>query len=507
MAKLDHILLVFLSHEINGENLPAKFLKYNPLKISTYTEWRQNHIPHGFCFLEITVGVDFYFGIPLTPAGQSPRYEVLIGTPSNEADYVVESSEGVIASGTAMSISPDVVRIDDAFQVISSAFSERMKGVKVYASGENPIYILVIIKYNFFGNFQQVVGYGSFPIHRNTENNDTDTYVYYAISTDYNGDPTATNQRSSILLIGNYENTSVSITPTQNISLPQDAQDDSSQVEVAAGTTHTVTLHSLQTLGFSNLLDLTGTKIVSDKPLTVITGHQCARVPSDIGFCEPTYVHLPPVFNWGQEFLLAPFAGRTANQQYKLVTSVNSTFVEYRCGTQATQRIEVVGAGNGHLLVIPNNSYCFLVSSYPIFVVQIAPGFGTDNAGDTAIAAVAPISGHVSDTEFASIPSDFPDNFITVTVEAQHFDASEIQLDGNTLNCTWTDIYHTVNNDIVGRGCTFLLSDNVTHNVSHLGENGTLSVVVYGWNTQFAHGYAYLTNFNLQPLNGKNGVW
>ena len=448
----------------------------------------------------------FYFGIPLAPAGQTPRYEVIIRTPLEQASYIVESSEGEVDSGVATSSIPGVVMIDSDFQVNSSEFRERIKGLRVHASSENSIYVLVNIKYNFFGDFPQVIGYGSFPILPNEENNDTDTYVYYAMSTDYNGDPAITNRRSSVLLIGNYDETLVSITPTQSISLPHDTQNDSSQVVVAAGTTYTVTLHSLQTLGFSNLLDLTGTKVVSNRPLTVITGHQCAQVPSDAGFCEPTYVHLPPTFNWGLEFLLTPFAGRTANQYYKLVTSINSTVVEYRCGTQARETLEGLGAGSGRLLVFPSNSYCFLAASHPIFVVQHAPGFGTDNLGDNAIATVAPISGHVSDTNFVSIPNDFPDNFITVTVQAQYFNASQIQLDGSILNCAWTAFYDTRNDDVVGHGCTFPIADTVTHTVSHL--SGALSVTAYGWRYRdippLGIGYAYLTNFNLQPFDGKN---
>ena len=446
-----------------------------------------------------------YFGIPLAPAGQSPRYEVIIGTHLEQASYLVESSEGEVGYGIATSNIPGVVTVDRDFQVNSSEFRDRMKGFRVHASGENSIYVLVNVKYDFFGDFPQVIGYGSYRVHPSNENNDVSQYVYYAVSTDY-GTTAGVNDRSNVLLIGNYENTSVSITPMRDINLPQDAQMDSSQVEVEVGTTHTVTLHSLQTLGFSNLLDLTGTKIVSNKPLTVITGHQCAQVPNDVGFCEPTYVHLPPTFNWGQEFLLAPFAGRTTSQPYILVTSVNSTIIEYRCGTQSTEMLEGLGAGSGHFIVVPNNSYCFLVASHPIFVVQHAPGFGTDNLGDNAIAAVAPISGHMSDANFVSIPSDFPDNYITVTVQAQHFNASQIQLDGSILNCLWTAIYNTTNDDVVGHGCTFLVADTVTHTVSHL--SGALSVTAYGWRYRdippLGIGYAYLTNFNLQADTGKN---
>ena len=209
--------------------------------------------------------MEFIFGIPLTPTGQTPRYELTIGTPSNQADYTIQSRAGEIAAGTATSSSPATVIISNTFQVTSGGIDERMKGIRVRATGQNPIYVLVTIKYNFFGSFAFLLGYGSYPVHPNIELPNVGDYVYYAMSTDYTGSSASvTNRRSNILLVSNQNITSISITPTQIISLPQDAQSNSPLVQIAAGATHNITLNSLQTLGFSNLLDLTGTKIVSD---------------------------------------------------------------------------------------------------------------------------------------------------------------------------------------------------------------------------------------------------
>ena len=94
--------------------------------------------------------MDFIFGIPLTPTGQTPRYEITIGTPSNQADYTIESRAGVIAAGTVTSSSPAATIVSNTFQVASSGIDERMKGIRVRATGQNPIYVLVTIKYNFF---------------------------------------------------------------------------------------------------------------------------------------------------------------------------------------------------------------------------------------------------------------------------------------------------------------------------------------------------------------------
>lgn len=445
-----------------------------------------------YIFIASTIGKDFYLGIPPAPERLSPVFELMIGTPFGQASYAVELA-GNIVSGTTLSSKPATVNIDSTFEVTASSIKERMRGIRVQATGENPIYVLVSVRYSRFF----LSGYASYLVHPNNEFKNIGSYEYFAMSTDYAGAPAITNRRSNILLVGNQNETSISIIPTQTVTLPVDAQRDRGLVEVAAGTTHNVTLGRLQTLGFSSLLDLTGTKIVSDKPLTVLTGHQCAQVPITAFFCEPLYVHVPPTVTWGQVFLLAPFAGRNANQQYKLVTSMDSTTIAYRCGTQDSVGLESSTAGSGYILSISPHSYCYLTATSPIFVVQMAPGGTTDSLGDPAIAIVSPTTGHVNSTSFLNLPSEFfPNNFITVTVIAEHFDPSQIQLDGNPLVCNWNNISNTINDDIVGHGCNATVSAG-THTVSHSG-GGDLSVVACGWNGQRRLGYAYLTGLNLQ---------
>ena len=335
-----------------------------------------------------TVGRDFFFGIPLLTGG-SPIFEVRIGTPSSSADYVVASSTGNIATGSVMSSSTAVEQIPrSTFAVLSSGFDDRMKGIRVQATGANPIYVVAIIRYDYFTGFSLPTGYTSWLVHPN-QDFQQDSYIYFVLSVDDVADP------SNVLLVGSEDGTSISITPTQAVSLPQDAQSDSTLVVVAAGTTHSVTLNRFQTLGFSHNSDLTGTKIVSSSPLTVISGHECARVPNNINFCEPLYLQLPPTFSWGQVFLLAPFASRTANQFYRLVTSEDSTTIAHRCGT-GTVGMENLTGETGSILSFPPGSYCYLTANSPVLVAQLAPSHNEDSVGDPAIAIVSPTSGHVA---------------------------------------------------------------------------------------------------------------
>ena len=420
-----------------------------------------------------------------------------IGTPSSQADYVIESSGGQISTGTTTSSTPAVERIGFSFAVFLSDFSSRLRGIRVRAMNDNPIYVLVTMAYNDFGIFRSLVGYSSYLVHPNNEFPTEGDHVYFAVSTE--STPETTDRLSNILLVGNQDATSIRITPARDVSLPVDAQTDSSLIEVAAGTTHNISLNSFQTLGFFTDLDLTGTKVVSDKPLTVITGHQCAQIPPTTGFCEPMYIHLLPTFNWGQAFLLAPFGGRAADQYYRLVTSEDSTTIDYRCGSGNSVSLQHSTAGSFSMLSFPSNSYCYLFANNPIFVVQMSPGneADLDGVGDPALAIVSPTTGHVRSASFFNFPTDFQNNFITVTVQAEHFDSSQILLDGTPLACTWNAILNTFSDDIIGHGCTFTTSSG-THTVTHSREDGVISAVTYGWNSSPALGYAYLTNYNLE---------
>ena len=455
-------------------------------------------------FVASTTGRNFYFGLPRTVT-QIPSPKVIIGTPSESASFMVETEAGTVFNGTATATNPVTVNLNINLQVGSSDYTDRLKGIHAFATGESPIFILITMEYDDFLR----TGYADYLIHPNLEFAGQSSYEYVGISTSYSGQ-SFEGRTSQLLLIGNDDGTTISITPTQTVSLPEDAQDSSSpMVTVQAGSTHNVTINKLQTLLiFQSEMDITGTDIVSNKPLTVLSGHSCAQFPSDQNFCEPVFVHVPPTFSWGRDFLLAAFAGRTSTQFYRLVTAEESTTIAYRCGTSEPVG-SMVTIGDSHTkidILFPANSYCSLSSSKPIFVVQIGAGHNTDSVGDPVIAIVSPISGHVDRTRFITLSSsDFLTSFISVTVQAEHYDQSQILLDGGQLSCTWQHIYNTTSDDVIGYGCSASVTEGV-HNVVHSGDNGVLSVVAYGWNNSPRWGYAYLTGIHLAVAGLTTGI-
>lgn len=415
--------------------------------------------------------------------------EVVVGTRATSAQFKIETNDGVIHEGTSTSSSPTAVSVASTFQVANSEFANRYKGLHIYSTGSESIYVLV----KNFVTFVNLGAYLAYPCIRF----ETDAaYEYVVVSADDPDDLL----NSEFLLVGCENDTEITIVPTQTVSIPQDPQDqDSAMTTVDLGTTsHQIILHTMQTLLISSVDDLTGTKIISNKPLTVISGHECANIPSSRSSCEPLAVHVPPTFTWGTEFLLAPFAGRRGNQTFKAVTSENNTFIATVCGTTSNEvRVNTV-------FQLDTNKYCYLESSKPVLLTQLSFGGSIDNMGDPSIALISPIDQYIRETEFFSLPTfEFSNNYISITVRIEHYNPDRILLDGAKVNCEWQEIYNnTFTFDIVGYGCNTTVSSNffshTRHIVTHSDANGLISVLAYGFGAFPVQGYAYLTGQELQ---------
>ena len=432
----------------------------------------------------------------MSNVGGSPftTLSLLIGTTAETADYVVDSEEEMIQMGTVSSGTPVVVTIssDLELQVTDSDFENRKKGVHVYTTGENSIFVVV-------ENYVSPLNYGTFLAYPCFTIDAATSYEYYIISTD---DPTDFLD-SQFLLVGCEDDTTITVTPTQSISLPQDTQMETMMSETvdAMATSAEFELDKMQTLLVSSVDDLTGTKIVSNKPLTVISGHECANVPSSASGCEPLAIHVPPAATWGTKFLLAPFAGRTSEQNFKLISAEAAT-IKYTCGETS------YGAQSVTSLEFNADEYCYVESSKPLLVAQLSIGVSMDSTGDPAITMISPIDQYVTEISFFSLStSAFASNYISVTVSAENYDADSIQLDGEKINCEWKEIQND-EDEIVGYGCSTTVSSGedapMQHTVSHVGMGGLISVLVYGFSALPPRGYAYLAGQKITVTDGKS---
>ena len=454
-----------------------------------------------------STGKDFFVGFPdsIIAFNSNPLSLVIGSSSATPAGYSVTAfSDGEepveIAAGSVDFNNPAVLPQSKDFAVTSIA--DRRKGLHVRSTGDEEIFVQVVSTYfNGYSNYLAYPCSGA-SAHDGAE----DSYTYYALST---VPPGPGFSKSQVLLVACQDDTSVTITPTKTVSLPQDAQDTSSEsVDVAPGTAHTLTLHQQQTLLVANLNeDITGTRIDSDRPLTVISGHECANVPPTTNSCEQLTVQVPPTYTWGYNFLIHHYTGRTSDSFIKVIAAENSTVISYRCGSARPAAFPISDAGGSFFLrLTPAEGNCTLQSSSPVFVVQMAHGgdtfTGGDGRGDPVIAIVSPTQQYVSKTKFI-VPQEVDfQNIISVFVPAEHYltGESSVLLDDQPLDCAnWIVLLNTTSDTPAAAG--YVCSSSVTggaHNVSHASENGLLSVMSYGFNS--LSGYAYLTGMQLQRL-------
>ena len=103
---------------------------------------------------------------------------------------------------------------------------------------------------------------------------DISTYVYYGlVITD------ATTRNSAILVVGTEDNTIMNLTTTQSVTLNVSG----SSINVISGTEYSFELNEFQTIYIATFTDLSGTKIVTDKPVSVFSGHECVLIPNSVG--------------------------------------------------------------------------------------------------------------------------------------------------------------------------------------------------------------------------------
>ena len=242
---------------------------------------------------------------------------------SSPVHFNIETTSGMIYTGTTTASSPVTVNLTTSLQTFNSTYFNRDKGIHIYTTGEGFISVLAI-------NYEPT-SVGEYLAYPCQEIGGSARYEYFIVSTD----TLATVASSEFLLVGCDDNTSITITPTQSVSLPLDMQSSTSVLtSVSRGTNHNIILNRMQTLLVEkNGTDLSGTKIVSNKPLTVISGHECGNVPSTQTSCEHLTEQVPPTSTWGQKFLLVPFGGTNAGQYFKVIASQENTTVSRTCNS------------------------------------------------------------------------------------------------------------------------------------------------------------------------------
>ena len=398
---------------------------------------------------------------------------------------VISLDDNFSYMGTTSYHNPHKVYIPESYEVLDHTYSWRRKGLKVYSLDSEPISVTAWS----LRSEADFMSYLALPCHKQP----TTQYTYYVVSTFGHSD-----QTSQFMIIGCFNNSNVTIVPNQDITVPSDPQDsDAINIIVSTGHPYNFVLHSLQTLFvFKPHVDLTGTKIISDSPLTIISGHEAARVPAGTNDADTIVTQLTPSITWGKTFLLSPHIGRSNGQSYKVIATNYKTNAVKTCGRNyKTEQIKF-DESNINWFYTTNNVYCSIISDQPIYVAQIGVGqrHAGGNFGDPSLNTVPPIEQYEHSIQFSALLSSGTSYYSVVVPNDDYFNQT-LLINNAPTNPPWVQIY-TLNGSIYGFG--YSTSFSGTYTVAHPNPNGKLFVSIYGWRKYAGH--SYVGGMKLNPI-------
>ena len=410
---------------------------------------------------------------------------VLVTSNENEAfELTIENITGPFMNVTINAKQTEIIL---PHMYVVSGESENQKGIFLRTNKERKISVSVI---NNSPTMHSTDSYHALPVIKYAG---LDEYVYYGITPNTN----ITGLNNRILLIGNQDHTSVTITPTQHVTVMNEA--------ITPNEAYTVELNRLETLLIQSQQPLTGTKVVSDKPITFLSGHQCAVVPESGNSCDFAIEQIPPTVTWGKRFMFQMLSSRTGGSHFTVLTSENNTNVSLWCTLPSSNQnlqshFTLEEAGDYKMLEIaPDDVICSLSTSKPSALVLFGTSENADEgSGDPLLMMIPPVEQFSSTYMFKS-RENFNKTFINILVMGNH---NSVLKDGVPFSSTWNEIKDPSEGiDTFGFATKLPVEDFVMHNITTNDANTNISVLMYG--LDFSVGYGQRVGTMLKPISSK----
>ena len=230
-------------------------------------------------------------------------------------------------------------------------------------------------------------------------------------------------------------------------------------------------LDVFQVLGDS---DLSGTIVTSSKPIAVFSGNDCAMVPTNRQPCNHLVEQIPPVSNWGIEFMTNPTPNRQEGDEFHVIASMQNTVVSV--DTQFKARLN---KGGKYITEAPWNESLVISTTQPSLVVQYSKGSNTLKLSPSM--SLVPPKEWYSNDYTVYVPKDDTDNafdsYINVVIDTSW--RNDLRVKGaDDLSIDWKII-----SGGFSRASLHLASDGVYH-VYHKNPLADFSAVLYGMASQ-----------------------
>ena len=393
--------------------------------------------------------------------------------------FNVSSSNGFNYTGNTTLNNPALVNIPNSFEVLNYTYEYRNLGLIIQSSPSQPIFVLGIIEVNSETS-------GTFEVHPYIEQS-TKEYVYYGISFETD---TWAGYVKRLLLVGCKDNTNITIKASVDIIVSANLQQPTSEtITVQSGDSYTFILDELQTLVLYSTNDTTGTKVISNKPLSVISGQ--------FSFRSAFTTQLPPTITWGKTFILPPLSNymHTVNEQhFRIIASEDTTRVDIQCNTDRLINAKLVNESEFYQFSTNHTESCSVVTNKPCY---IAGFYRIDNVNaydGHLMVTVPPLEQYIKDDVIIAPHI----GYTSYTVIISHdYNTDSFLINTNRPSINWVTVNYS-NGSIAGyvySGCL----DN-TANISTFSASGKFLVIVFGLEVGITV-FGYTPNMEFNPIN------
>ena len=420
---------------------------------------------------------NYYWGHFKNVASDTTVAVILITTESQPVSYIIEAP-GVTYYHNGTFTSDNGIMIDLPEDVIVSSHTEQHKGIHASIQSERVTLIGQTIS-SFTGD--------TFLVLPTTTCNNIMEYVYYGISV-ARSTVVSSIWPSLVLAVGTQNNTKLKLTVTQfaNISV------GNITTKLSPGREYSFIINHLQTLLIESIDDLTGTKIVTNNEVSVLSGHEAGNVPRNLYFADHLIEQIPSTEFWGSKYYTAPFV--TTSYTIKVLAAYNSTNVTIYCN----DTVEHFAINEGEFInkTLMLQEYCTICSNRKVLVVQFSNGridsSNRNSIGDPMMTLVPATIQYLNRLDFSTILS--PENFnhyVNIIVMAQYYQPSMIYLRSGGVNMSlesqeWVPI--VVNNITEAYATRVDVSEGLVQ-VVHTNLRGLITAIAYGFKIRGGYGH------------------
>ena len=393
------------------------------------------------------------------------------------------------------------VNIPLAFVVFDSSEDSmedsQFKGIRIAAPGNRKIVV--------FGQHEEVASndaYLALPIISRPTGA---SYEYIVASMQGDSGTNAQAKDSVALIIGTENDTTLILNPSAPISHPYAPAETNKIFFPGAPVRYrTINIQKFQTFYLQiRGGDISGTRITSDKPISVFSGHECANVPINNQPCDILIEQNTPIDTWGTEVVTIPLKTRSGDL-IRVFASQDGTTVDVirtdiSSGMVTSNPSFRLNANQFKELLIED--FSLIQSNNPIAVFQFSRSFTADDVlvSDPFMLLVPPCEQYHDSYVVATAPFD-PSiegtvggrvayvNYSNIAVPAEHFNASLITVNNNTINPSEFKPIRRADNSVWGYGAQLVLNEGAQV-IRHQDSNAALSVTMYGFSNQMSWGY------------------